>query len=336
MSSNLFPVAVLAAAVPLVAGCQSDATPAGPAGEITSPAAVIGYASWSPATRVEQIPGTNPDFNGPDLDGCPFISRDGKTLYLASNRPGGIGGIDVWVATRPSADDPWGAPVNVGEPVNSPANDFCPTIDRDGHLFFFVSNRPGGCGGTDIYLSRLRNESGFEQPENLGCEVNSSADEASPFPLPQRTTGPVLYFSSARSGGFSAESPGAVVGDADLYLSESHGGVFGPAQLVPGANSAAEDGQPNVRRDGLELFFFSTRPGTLGMADIYTAVRSVASEPWSTSVNLGPNVNSAAAETRPSISWDGRTLYFGSTRAGGEGSSDIYVTTRELLPSPGN
>ncbi len=95
----------------------------------------------------------------------------------------------------------------------------------------------------------------------------------------------------------------------------------------PGVNSAYEDGHPNVRRDALEIFFFSTRPGTLGMSDIYSATRARASEPWSTPVNLGPAVNSAAAESRPSLSWDGRTLYFGSSRPG-EGSSDIYVTRR--------
>lgn len=288
------------------------------------------FGPWSQATRVEAIPGTDPSFNGAALDGCPFVSRDGKTFYMASNRAGGLGGIDIWVSTRASADDPWGAPVNVGAPVNSEANDFCPTIARDGHLFYFVSNRSGGCGGDDIYTTRLRPD-GWDPVENLGCEVNSAANEASPFPLPERADGPVLYFSSTRPGGFSAEAPGATAGDSDLYVSASHGGVFGAAELVPGANSASEDGQPNVRRDGLELFFFSTRTGTLGMADIYAATRSSASDPWSAPVNLGADVNSSAAETRPSLSWDGTTLYFGSTRSGGEGSSDHYVTTRERL-----
>jgi hypothetical protein len=250
---------------------------------------------------------------------------------MASNRPGGLGGLDIWVSTRASVGDPWGAPENVGAPVNSGANDFCPTIARDGHLFYFVSNREGGCGGADIYTTRLRNNSGFDPVQNLGCQVNSAADEASPFPLPEPGSGPVLYFSSLRPGGLTAEPSGAAVGDSDLYVSESHGGVFGPASLVPGANSASEDGQPNVRRDGLELFFFSNRPGTLGMADIYSATRESTSVPWSTPVDLGSNVNSAAAETRPSLSWDGTTLYFGSTRPGGEGSTDHYVTTRERL-----
>lgn len=285
------------------------------------------FSSWSAATRVEDAPGTDPAFNGAALDGCPFISRDGKRFYMASNREGGLGGIDIWVSTRTSVNDPWGAPVNVGAPVNSAANDFCPTIARDGHLFYFVSNRAGGCGGDDIYTTRLRPE-GWDPVENLGCEVNSAANEASPFPLPERSEGPALYFSSNRAGGFTDEGPGAVAGDSDLYESQSHGGVFGAPQLVPGANSAADDGQPNVRRDGLELFFFSTRSGGVGLADLYSATRSSGSEPWSAPVNLGSDVNSSAAETRPSLSWDGTTLYFGSTRPGGEGSTDHYVTTR--------
>jgi hypothetical protein len=155
--------------------------------------------------------------------------------------------------------------------------------------------------------------------------VNSALDEASPFPLAEPGSGPVLYFSSTR--------PGLGTG-GDLYRSESHGGTFGPARLVPGLNSAADDAQPNLRRDGLEIFFYSTRPGAggLGGPDIYSATRASTSAPWSTPVNLGSHVNSAAGDTRPSLSWDGTHLYFGSTRAASEaGSSDIYVSTRERL-----
>jgi Tol biopolymer transport system component len=287
------------------------------------------FGPWSPAIRVEAIPGTPDTFNGSGLDGCPFVSRDGKTFYMASVRDGGLGGIDIWVSTRASVDDPWGVPVNAGAPVNSAANDFCPTISRDGHLFYFVSNRGGGCGGDDIYVTRLRPD-GWDPVENLGCEVNSAVNEASPMPLPESASGPVLYFSSNRPGGFSAEAPGAVAGDSDLYVSESQGGTFGAPTLVAGANSAVEDGQPNVRRDGLELFFFSTRQG--GPPDIYSATRASTSDAWSTPLNLGPSVNSTTgAETRPSLSWDGTTLYFGSTRAGGDGMADHYVTTRDRL-----
>ena len=89
-----------------------------------------------------------------------------------------------------------------------------------------------------------------------------------------------------------------------------------------------------MRRDALELFFYSNCPGTLGGNDIYSAPRAKASDVWSTPVNLGPNVNTAAAETRPSPSWDGTVLYFGSTRPG-EGMTDIYVTTRATLRGKG-
>jgi hypothetical protein len=335
-STARFMLAVAAALTGLTA-CAADAPTVARTSALTDTRLAVSalnasYSSWSAALSAELAPpGAHPNFNTASLDGCPFISTDGKMFFMASNRPGGLGGIDIWVATRESVDDPWGEPVNVGAPVNSSSNDFCPTLARDGHTFYFVSNRPGGCGGDDIYVTRRRDDNGFDEPENLGCQVNSAGNEASPFPLPESSLGPVLYFSSNQVGGYAPDAPGATTGDADIYMSESHGGVFGPATLVPGVNSASDDGQPNLRRDGLEIFFFSTRPGTLGLADIYSATRANASDVWSTPVNLGANVNGVAAETRPSLSWDGTTLYFGSTRAGGEGSTDIYVTTRRAL-----
>ena len=71
------------------------------------------------------------------------------------------------------------------------------------------------------------------------------------------------------------------------------------------------------------------RAGTLGGNDLYAATRAKAQDIWSAPINLGPLVNSAADETRPSLSGDATALYFGSTRPGGEGLSDVYVTTRQ-------
>ena len=295
-----------------------------------------GYGAWTLALSAELAPpGASTSFNTAALDGCPYIAPDGKTFFMASNRPGGLGGIDIWVSTRASEEEVWGEPVNVGAPINSAANDFCPTIARDRHTFYFASNRLGGCGGDDLYVTRFREGGTVDEPENLGCLVNSPGNEAGPFELEEPAVGRVLYFSSTRAGGYSVEASGALTGDADIYRSEWRGGAYGSAVLVPGVNSAFDDGQPNVRRDALEIFFFSTRPGTLGMADIYAAGREKARDAWRTPVNLGPSVNSAAAETRPSLSWDGTTLYFGSTRPGGEGASDIYVTTRAGLTGEG-
>lgn len=284
-------------------------------GSATAPVA----GPWAPVVRVEDQPGTHPDFNRDSLDGCPFIAPDDRTFFMASNRPDGLGGIDIWIATRPSPDAPWGKPQNAGAPINSEQNDFCPTMSRDGHTFFFVSNRPGHCGGDDVFTARRRPD-GWSEVQNLGCDVhggpNSAANEAGPFPLQEPGSPPSLYFSSTRSG------------NSDLYRSVSHGGSFGPAAPIDELNSALTDGQPNLSRDGLEIYFFSNRPGSAGN-DIYVATRPTAHAPWSPPRNLGPDVNSEFSETRPSLSWDGTTLYLGSNRPGGDGDADHWVTTRD-------
>lgn len=277
------------------------------------------YSEWGPAASLESVPGTSSELNTAFQDGCPILSRDGLQLYMASNRPNGLGNLDIWVAERQSSDEPFGGPVNIGAPINSAFNDFCPSPLRDGHGFMFVSNRPGGCGGADIYITRFHPVSGWEEPVNLGCEVNSAADEAGPVLSFAESGSPTLYFSSFRAGG---------PGGSNLYFSPMAGDwSFGPAELIPGVNSDFDDIQPSVRRDGRELVFASNRPGSLGF-DIWSTERQAITDSWSTPVNLGSNVNSAGNETRPSLSWDGGMLLFGTTRPGIEGIADIYYSTR--------
>lgn len=115
----------------------------------------------------------------------------------------------------------------------------------------------------------------------------------------------------------------------NLYMSRMSGSwSFSKAELVPGVNSDADDMQPYVRQDGRELVFSSNRSGGQGSFDIWSASRDTIVGSWSTPVNLGPNVNSLAGETRPSLSWEGTTLLFGSNRSGVEGVSDIFYSTR--------
>jgi len=271
---------------------------------------------WGPAVRVESLPGTHADFNTPVLDGCPFIAPDGLTFFMASARPGGAGGIDIWISTRAAPDAPWGQPVNAGAPINTQYNDFCPTMSRNGHTFFFASNRPGFCGGDDLFSARRRGD-GWTDVTNLGCDVdggpNSSANEASPFPSP--VTGS-LFLSSTRSG------------NSDIYEAPVHLGRYGVAAPVVELNTGAQDGHPNLSRDGLELYFFSTRAGN---SDIYVATRSRITEPFS-AIDDVEQANTPSAESRPSLSWDGSTLYFGSDRPGGEGGADHYAITRQVHP----
>jgi len=320
------PAALIALAA-AATGCDARDAVAPRMEAVGTPSAQLGpFGTWSAAVRIEAAwPGADPSFNTPFLDGCPASSRDGTTFFLASNRPGGLGGIDIWVSRRESVDEPWGAPVNVGEPINSASNDFCPMPARDGHEFFFVSNRPGGCGGDDIYVTRFRDDGTIDPPENLGCDVNSAGSEAGPVPITEPGRGRVLYFSSTRAGGFSPEQAGATSGDADLYSSEWTGGSYQAPTLVPGVNSEKDDMQPYVQRDALEVYFSSNRGGN---PDIWMSSRAKARDAWSAPVNLG-NVNSPAGETRPSLSWDGTTLYFGSTRSTGE--ANIYVSFRDRI-----
>lgn len=287
------------------------------------------FSEWSPAISVEALPGTHPNFNTTSQDGCPAPSPEGLALYMASNRTGGQGGLDIWVSRRESADDPWGEPTNLGEPINTAADEFCPTPLRDNHSLLFVSTKAGGCGGSDIYISREHVNQGWQPPTHLGCGVNSAADEASPSLVEYDGGRRELYFSSTRIGGFAAEGFGATSGDSDIYVSEvGRDGTLAAPALAAGLNTALNDFRPNVRRDGLEIFFDSNRPGGLGGLDVWSAVRESASDAWSLPVNAGPNVNSSANESRPFLSWGGTTLYFGTTRSGVEGAADIFIATR--------
>jgi WD40-like Beta Propeller Repeat len=303
---------VLALAI-CVAGAAALAALAGPH-----------FSAWSAAQKIDEIEGNSSELNTTFLDGCPIQSPDGLSLYMASNRPGGMGLLDIWVARRESRHDPWGAPENLGEPVNSAADDFCPTPIRRGGLFFVSREAlPGSCGLGDIYFTRFSRRHGWSEPQHLACAPdgpNSALDEQGPSYV-EAGRGAHLYFSRS-----SATVPG------ELYVAHGRAGsTFGPAVPVSELNdAAANDIQPNVRKDGREVVFSSNRTGTLGGQDIWVATRGSLRDPWSTPVNLGASVNTAAAETRPSLSRRAETLLFGRA-PGPEGMSDIYVATREKL-----
>jgi Tol biopolymer transport system component len=273
------------------------------------------FGQWGPAVSIDpqRLNGVNTSFN----DGCPIEAPDAHMLFFASDRSGSL---DIWVAYREKESDPWGAPVPLPAPVNTAANEFCPT-PLPGNGLLFVSTRANNCGGggnnPDIYYTRLHPVRGWLPPEPLSCDVNSGMEEWSPS-LVEAQGVTTLFFSSTRSG------------TQKIYSSTlSQNGTWGPAKPVDELNWAgAQDARPNVRKDGLEIVFDSTRAG--GAPDIYTASRSSIFEPWSTPVPLGPNVNSAYPETRATLSRDGERLYFGSPRANhaGDVGSDIFVSER--------
>jgi hypothetical protein len=279
------------------------------------------FSAWGTAQKLDTIDGNSIEVNTAFIDGCPIQSPDGLSLYMASNRPRFEGDtrtdLDIWVAHRESTGAPWGAPVNLGEPVNSTADDFCPTPIR-GNGLFFVSREalPGACGMGDIYLTRLNPVRGWSEPTHLACAANggpnTTLDEMGPS-FVEVDGAALLYFSSG----------------PDIYVSERLAdGSFGPAAPVAELNSAFSDIQPNVRKDGLEVVFASNRRAGTDQ-DVYVATRESADDPFSAPVSVGDAVNTTTAnETRPSLSWDGTQLLFGRA-PGPEGMTDIYVTTRE-------
>lgn len=285
------------------------------------------FAVWSPAQKIDEVDGNSPQLNTAFTDGCPIQSPDGLSLYLASNRSGGKGGLDIWVATRARESDPWGAPVNLPEPINSPSDDFCPTPIH-GKGLLFVSRRfveGSTCGLGDIYFARRNPAQGWSEPQHLGCDPegpNSPLDEQGPSYIQGR-----LYFSR------SSLPPGTT---GELYVSEKDGDMsFAAASPIVELNdAAANDIQPNVRKDGREIVFSSNRAGGLGGQDLWSATRASVDDPWSPPVNLGSNVNTGFGESRPSFSWDAQQLLFGragppGSGEGGTGMSDVYVSTRE-------
>jgi hypothetical protein len=288
---------------------------------LAAAAQATSFAAWGGAQKIDEIAGNSSELNTPFMDGCPIQSPDGLSLYIASTRPGGVGLLDIWVARRDEKSDPWGVPENLGEPINSASDEFCPTPVRGGGLFFVSREAlPDSCGLGDIYFTRYNTTHGWSEPRNLGCAPdgpNTGLDEQGPSYV-ENDDDVYLFFSSG-----SAVVPG------DIYVSRKLSGWnFGGSTPVAGLNDpAANDIQPNVRKDGLEVVFSSNRAGTLGAQDIWASTRDDFDSLWSAPVNLGGAVNTAAAETRPSLSKDARQLLFGRA-PGPEGMSDIYVNRR--------
>jgi Tol biopolymer transport system component len=274
------------------------------------------FSSWSAATNLG--PAINTAFD----EGGPAISKDGRSLYFHSSRPG-LGNTDLWVSQRESASGAWGPPTNLGPNVNTAFAEQVPTLSRDGHFLFFASNRPGGSGDFDLWVSRrehTHDDFGWQPAVNLGPVVNAVGFEGGPSFLENGGTGTAqLFFAS-----FRPEVP-----NLEIYVSDQDAdGSFGPPVRVAELGSPLADQAPDVRFDGLEIFIQSNRTGTLGQNDIWVSTRETVFDPWSTPANLGPLVNSTANDNAPAISTDRETLYFPSNREGGAGLLDLWMSTR--------
>src|SRR5262245_32581887 len=221
------------------------------------------FGDWSAPVNV------GPPINTIYNDNYAVLSRDELTIYFTSDRPGSLGMDDLWFATRESIDAPWQEPQNMGPRINTPFVDSLPFLSSNEHVLYFYSQRPGGCGGEpktgDIWMTRRRNKhSDWQEPTNLGCVLNTSADEIAPaFWEDPKTEQAWLFFGSDRPGG---------IGDFDVYASPlGERGLAGPGILVPEFSSPKRDTRIFIRKDGLEAFITSNRDGGVGAIDIWTS-----------------------------------------------------------------
>jgi outer membrane protein OmpA-like peptidoglycan-associated protein len=163
-----------------------------------------GYFDWE---NIRELPFNDDEFT------CmhPSLSPDGKMLYFASNRPGGQGGLDIWVTLKQG--DSWSEPINMGSRINTTGNEAFPFIHDSGNLFF-SSDGHKGFGALDLFMIDI-SESNWGEVVNLGSPFNSESDDLGIILNPDGNVG---YFSSNRIGGF---------GKDDLYMFKAPQGIQG-------------------------------------------------------------------------------------------------------------
>ena len=302
----------------LIASCETPAPVATPALQVRSELAAAAPSEWSEPVNL------GAPINSPAADQSPALSADGLSLYFASDRPGGLGGVDLWVSRRATPESPWDTPVNLGAAINSPDIESGPDLSANGHLLFFQSSRPGGEGSNDIYVSYradVHDDFGWGDPVNVGSGVNTSAGEFGPWYNEDGADGPVLYFARGPNNTFTQIYSAPVTRDG-----LSRGSAAPVAELN---DPAFTQGHPTLEVNGREIVFYSNRPGGLGGNDLWTATRRSVNDSWSPPVNLGAPLNSSTGELLPALSRDGRTLLFTTNnRPGGLGGMDIWMSTR--------
>ncbi|MBL7143734.1 MAG: PD40 domain-containing protein [Phycisphaerae bacterium] len=237
-----------------------------------------GYCNWDiwVAKRVslsdpwEEPVNLGPLVNNSVSNWAPCISADGLELYFEANRDGNYGGVDIWVAVRKTKDEPWGDPVNLGPTVNSSVSDADPSVSADGLELYFRSNRSGGYGYTDLWVSkRPTKDEPWGSPVNLGPTVNGPDDDRGPS---ISADGLTLFFDSDRLNGTRGW-------DWDIWMTsrKTKDSTWGePVRLDIGINTIYNDDAPSISADGLTLYYSDYyyaggRPYGHGGADLWQA-----------------------------------------------------------------
>jgi hypothetical protein len=219
---------------------------------------------WGPPVNLGPI--INTSFN----EGVPAFSRDGHLMFFASGRTGGFGGNDIWVSRREDTHDDfaWQPAENLGAGVNSASIDAGPSYFENDEVgvpqLYFNSNRPGGPGISNIYVSEQTADGSFGAAV-LVLELSSLA-ETSRSSI--RHDGREIFFNSNRPGSINT---------FDLWVATRET-VFDawsePINLGPTLNSGQLNVQPYISADRETLFFASIRPDGFGNTDLYMSTRT--------------------------------------------------------------
>jgi len=215
--------------------------------------------------------------------------------------------------TRVTKQDSWGEPVNLGVAVNSALGEWCPRLSPDGLSLYFHSQRGGGQGGSDIWMTkRAALDAPWQAPVNLGKKINTTDGELDPS---ISADGLTLYFDRDEATIYEAtrSSVDAPWDNAEVVISS--------------LNGPTDDYYPYISNDGLSLYFCSDRPSGFGSMDIYVVTRPSLQSPWGEPVNLGDAINTPYYNCAPCVSVDGLTLYY-------DESGGIRIATRMSLSEP--
>ncbi|MFN3916191.1 MAG: hypothetical protein ACK4K0_00500 [Flavobacteriales bacterium] len=163
------------------------------------------FVSQNEGENYGSLEGLGSNINSDYWETHATISADGKTLYFVSDRPGGLGGRDIYRCVKlPNGD--WSNALNIGAPINSKYDEDAPFFHPDGKTIFFSSNNEKSMGGFDIFFSQMQSDGSWSEPVNLGYPLNTVDDDIFFMTTADGKTG---YFSSAREGGY---------GEKDIYV----------------------------------------------------------------------------------------------------------------------
>ena len=209
--------------------------------------------SWARARNLGE------PINTSDNEGAQTITADGQQLFfIGCNRKSGKGSCDIYHAFRNGSK--WGMPRNIGSPVNTSKWESQPSVSADGKTLYFVSNRSGGSGGMDIWVTQLAPNNEWTVPRNLGDKINTPFSEETPFIHPD---GKTLYFTSNGHVG---------MGEKDIYVTrkDADGDWSEPKNLGYPINTWNDEQGLFVAASGENAYFSSDRKGGYGKLDLYS------------------------------------------------------------------